>query len=224
MAAISKQGAIALIKAHINKNETIRPQANEFSGLQCAKRRKVSAAAEPWLGASRAILVPHQNATLASNRLLAQGSGGPPSVVPPPSHLSSFWSLFLTGTLCMVDQQEVTRGQIRHCSVNMATRKIVVLAALLSTALAQGSRQCYYPDGFQGDPRLQNWYAYIPCGGQNTTFKSCCVQNQDTCLPNGLCSFQGGKYDYRGACESQDWSGCPNVCRDGKLTESLVNE
>ena len=72
--------------------------------------------------------------------------------------------------------------------------------------------ECYYPMGSVADN-----YDYVPCGGENTTFSQCCItgNEQDSCLPNGMCAYTG-KYDYRAACDNEDWENCPNPCPDGE--------
>ncbi|KAH7152504.1 hypothetical protein B0J13DRAFT_265844 [Dactylonectria estremocensis] len=68
---------------------------------------------------------------------------------------------------------------------------------------------CYYQDGSAATD-----YDYEPCNGVNTTFRMCChFQWGDECLPSGLCMYPG-QYDYRAACENQDWEGCPEICPD----------
>lgn len=89
-------------------------------------------------------------------------------------------------------------------------RAWVLLVTLATSAFASN---CYYPDGNKADD-----YDYQPCGSSITTFSTCCYFGEgDVCLENGLCKVPN-KYDYyRAACANKDWSGCPEVCMDGKL-------
>ncbi|KAH8674932.1 hypothetical protein BGZ61DRAFT_536238 [Ilyonectria robusta] len=80
-----------------------------------------------------------------------------------------------------------------------------LLAIANLTALT--TARCYYPDGSEATER-----EYEPCGGVNTTFSTCCVfSDGEECLPNGLCTYPG-HYDYRGACNNEDWEGCAEIC------------
>lgn len=92
----------------------------------------------------------------------------------------------------------------------MLIRLILLTAAAAVTVVAQ---DCYYPEGNKATD-----YDFEPCGGENTTFASCCYFGEgDICLGNGLCSYVG-HYDYRAACQDKSWEKCQNPCPSGEFS------
>ncbi|CAG8415202.1 unnamed protein product [Penicillium salamii] len=65
-------------------------------------------------------------------------------------------------------------------------------------------RKCYFPSGAEAPNN-------VPCRSDTNTW---CCGTSDLCLDNGLC-LNAGHQPYvlsRGACTSQDWTGCTNHC------------
>jgi hypothetical protein len=95
-----------------------------------------------------------------------------------------------------------------------------VLALLLATSgvrLGRG-QTCFYPDGSAADD-----LEYEICGDEDTIFSSTCcdIGRGDVCRRNGLCSYTGN-YDYRGACSSENWDQCQDICPGSKSNMTIA--
>ncbi|KAF2455927.1 hypothetical protein BDY21DRAFT_365141 [Lineolata rhizophorae] len=91
----------------------------------------------------------------------------------------------------------------------------LLVASLFSLLPAVVLGECYYPDG-----SLATDFDYVPCTGG--TFQTCCVPDDDElCLENGMCWYEGSPY--RATCQDQTWgsSNCPQFCLTGESSDTF---